>query len=197
MNADTIVRALALSPEVRASGERAATDGNSEGRTMFGHFSIFNEWTRIDSIFEGLFMERVAPGAFLRTFAEDRGRMRALFQHGRDPQIGSKVLGSIDTLREDEQGAAYEVGLLDTSYVRELLPGLEKGLYGSSFRFRVTSEDVDRQPGRSAHNPEGLPERTIREAQVFEFGPVTFPAYVGASAGVRSLTDWWIGIESR
>jgi hypothetical protein len=25
-----------------------------------------------------------------------------------------------------------------------------------------------------------------------EFGPVTFPAYEGASAGVRSLTDWYL-----
>jgi hypothetical protein len=26
----------------------------------------------------------------------------------------------------------------------------------------------------------------------FKFGPVTFPAYEGATAGVSSLTDWWL-----
>jgi len=41
------------------------------------------------------------------------------------------------------------------------------------------------------HNPDAIPERTILQTQVFEFGPVTFPAYEGASAGVRSLTDWY------
>jgi hypothetical protein len=31
-----------------------------------------------------------------------------------------------------------------------------------------------------------LPERTIKELRLFEFGPVTFPAYQSATAGVRS-----------
>jgi Caudovirus prohead protease./Transcription factor WhiB. len=63
------------------------------------------------------------------------------------------------------------------------------GLYGSSFRFTVGADNFDAKPGRSDYNPDGLPERTIREAKVAEFGPVTFPAYQGATAGVRSLTD--------
>ena len=35
---------------------------------------------------------------------------------------------------------------------------------------------------RSAHNPKGLPERTILEARVYEFGPVNFPAYSDATS---------------
>jgi len=31
---------------------------------------------------------------------------------------------------------------------------------------------------------EALPERTIREAKLYEFGPVTFPTYAGATAGL-------------
>ena len=100
------------------------------------------------------------------------------------------MLGVPTLLREDEQGAAYEV--LDTTYVADLLPGLRIGAYGASFRFKVLGEDVDQKPNRSTYNPLGLPERTIREATVMEFGPVTFPAYEGATAGVRSLTDWWL-----
>jgi HK97 family phage prohead protease len=161
--------------------------------TMAGRFAVFNEWTEIDSVWEGRFMERIAPGAFLRTFAEDRDRMRVLFNHGRDPHIGDKVLGPLVTLREDERGAYYEVPLLDTSYNRDLLPGLQAGQYGASFRFTVDHDEVDERPPPSAFNPQGLPERTIRQARVYELGPVTWPAYQGATAaataGMRCRSD--------
>jgi HK97 family phage prohead protease len=116
------------------------------------------------------------PGAFAHSLAQDRNRLRVLFQHGRDPQIGDKVLGIPTLLREDELGAQYEVPLLDTSYVADLIPGLRAGAYGASFRFKVLREDLNESARASRYNPKGLPERTIREAKVMEFGPVTFPA---------------------
>ncbi len=175
---------------------RDAEDEDGDGRTLVGHFAVFNEWTEINSLWEGNFLERFAPGSFKKTFREQRDRMRVLFQHGFDPQVGDKPLGPIDVLMEDstgertgKSGAYYEVPLLDTSYNRDLQPGLEAGLYGASFRFRTMREELVEEPAVSEHNPHGLPERTIKEAQVMEFGPVTFPAYDGATAGVRSLTD--------
>lgn len=41
------------------------------------------------------------------------------------------------------------------------------------------------QPRRSAHNPDVLEERTITEADVYEFSFVTFPQYEGATARVE------------
>lgn len=193
MGATTLVRAAGSgSLLVREDGEGAAP-------VLFGHFARFNEWVEIESWFEGNFLERIAMGAFLRTFANDRPRMRVLFQHGRDPQIGDKPLGPIQTLEEDGLGARYEAPLLETSYNDDLLPGLRAGVYGASFRFRLMREEWVEEPGTSARNPKGLPERTVTEAQVYEFGPVTFPAYLNATAGVRSrsLTDWWQAAEER
>jgi HK97 family phage prohead protease len=165
--------------------------------TLTGHFAVFDTWTEVDSEREGHFMERIARGAFARTFARDRASIRVTFQHGRDPQLGDKVLGAIELLEEDARGARYDVQLLDTSYNRDLLPGLEAGLYGSSFRFRVAGESIDRRAKASDHNPNGLPERTITEARVFEFGPVTWPQYGEATAGVRSLVEWTAARRAR
>lgn len=179
---ENVCRAIRPGYELRASGDGAPP-------TLVGNFAVFNQWTEINSMWEGNFLERISPGAFTKTFKENRADMRVLFQHGQDPQIGDKPLGPIDTLEENSDGAYYEVPLLDAAYVRDLIPGLEAGLYGASFRFKVMREDIADSPKPSAYNPRGLPERTIKEAKVMEFGPVTFPAYAGASAGVRSITD--------
>jgi HK97 family phage prohead protease len=168
-------------------------DPGSDGMpVLFGHFTRFNEWTEIDSFWEGRFMERIAPGAFKKTFSEQRKLLRCLFQHGRDPYIGNKPLGPIRQLEEQREGPYYEVDMLDVDYCRSLVPGLREDLYGASFRMAVMREEIVKEPGRSKHNPEGIPERTIKEVRLFEFGPVTFPAYANATAGVRSITDWYL-----
>jgi phage head maturation protease len=153
---------------------------------LAGHFARFNEWTEIDSFFEGRFMERIAPGAFRDSFAQFTPKI--LFQHGRDPDLGDKVLGSPATVREDDTGAYYEVPLF-RSVPPLIVDGLRAGAYGASFRFSVDEEEVVRKPERSDHNPDGIPERTITKTTTYEAGPVTFPAYAGATAGIRSLTD--------
>lgn len=157
--------------------------------TLVTRFAVFNTWTEIRSWFEGDFMERLAPGAFAKTITERGEQVKVLYDHGYDFHIGNKVLGIPEVLREEPQGPWAEVPLFDTSYNRDLVPGLEAGAYGASFRFRVVKEQWDDEPGRSDHNPDGLPERTITEVKLFEFGPVTFPAYPEATAGLRSLTD--------
>lgn len=186
---DDLVRAIWPGVEFRADDK--TVDGSIG--TMTGHFSVFDNWYEVDSAWEGRFMERIAPGAFADTIAEDRASMRVTLNHGHDPQAGDKPLGPIKVLEEDGVGAAYEVSLLDTSYNRDILPGLKADLYGSSFRFTVLSDEWEKEPDASDVNPDGLPERTITRTRVSEFGPVTFPANPAASAGVRSLTDRFRG----
>ena len=128
-------------------------------------------------------MERMAPGAFAGTIADNRDRMRVTFSHGKDPSLGDKVLGIPSVLAEDGRGVRYEVPLSDTAYNRELAPELKAGAYRSSFRFHVTADDFARKVSKSADNPMGLPERTVRAVQMQEFGPVTYPAYPGRDRG--------------
>lgn len=181
-----LVRNLSTRLEIRTIGE-----GDGSLGMMTGHFSVVNTWYEVDSMWEGLFLERTAPGAFEQTIAEDMPGMRVLFDHGFDPQIGNKVLGPIESLSEDKMGPYYEVPLFDTSYNRDLLPGLRAtpSVYGSSFRFRVMEESWVDEPKASKENPKALPERTITRTKVKEFGPVTFPANPDATAQMNSATD--------
>jgi HK97 family phage prohead protease len=158
---------------------------NAAPDEMSGHFAVFNVWTEINNFFEGRFLERVAPGAFTATFA--RGGQRVLLEHGHDPQVGNKPIAKVDplSLSEDGKGAAYRVALLDG--VPELVvSGLAAGTYGASFRFRARREELVSEPPVSAHNPEGIAERTLLEVDVAEFGPVTFGAYPDATAGLAA-----------
>ena len=188
--------------ELRAEGE-------SDPTTMYGHFTPFDAWEEIDSWFEGRFLERTVAGAFKRTIndPQDRARLRVTFDHGYDLSLGDKPLGPIDVLREEDFGPYYEVPLLDTDYNRDfILPALEgrlmngerrgsDGLLGASYRFRVTGEEWVREPKKSKHNPERLPERTITEVRLMEFGPVVYPAFPDATAKVRSLTDRYLELD--
>ena len=170
-------------------------DSGVDGRTLFGHFAVFNQWAEIDSTREGHFLEQIAPGAFTRSFTDNRYRIKVLYDHGKDPQLGNKPLGKLQELREDDEGGYYEVELIDTPYNDEfVIPAARAGLLGASFRFSVPSDGAKwtMRPKRSDYNPSGLPERTINDTDVFELGPVTWPAYEGATAGVRSGTDEFI-----
>jgi HK97 family phage prohead protease len=134
--------------------------------TLTGHFSVFNQWTEIRSVYEGHFMERFAPGAFDKTISESRDQMRVLFNHGSDPQIGNKVLGTIRSLNADEYGVRYEVPLLDTSYNRDLIPGLEGGPVRRVVPVPGDARGLQHEAeARSDYNPDGLPERTVTESK--------------------------------
>lgn len=169
-------------------------DGDGDGRTLYGHFSVFNSWYEVNSIWEGHFLERIAPGAFKRTIAERGDQVKALYDHGHDPQLGNKPLGPFRELREDPTGGYYEIALIDTDYNRDfIIPAAKAGLLGASFRFRVREETWADDPGVSDHNPKGIPERTITDTDLYELGPVTFPASAAASAALRSTSDDFIG----
>jgi hypothetical protein len=140
-------------------------------------------------MYEGQFLERTVPGSGVKTMREQGHNVKIQFDHGHDSAVGSRLLAAPDDLREDADAAVIEGDLFDTSYNRDLLPGLKAGAYGSSFRFQVVKEEWVDDPGPSDHNPKGLPERTIKEYRLYEAGPVVFGANPAATSGVRSMTD--------
>lgn len=179
---DDLFRTVSLN----TAGFEIRQDGDGDGRTMAGYPILFDTWTEING-WEGQFMERIAPGALNKTLADRGDQVKVLFNHGMDPTIGEKPLGRANVMRVDERGLYAEVPLARTSYNDDLLELMRTGvLDGMSFRFSVVKEEWDDIPERSKSNPDALPERTITELKLYEFGPVTFPAYAATSVGVRS-----------
>lgn len=191
-----VCRTMPQQVEFRAGDDPGATDA-SPG-TLVGHFSMFDNFYEINSWMEGNFVERIAPGAFKKTLQERKSGgetpIRVLLEHGFDPTVGDKPLGVPAVLEERNGGPYAEVPLFDTSYNRDLAPALQAGAYGQSFRFQVMVDEwvePDADGFVRTGNPawDQLPQRTIREVKVSEFGPTVFPANPAADAGLRSTTD--------
>lgn len=150
---------------------------SDDGLTLDGYAAVFDEWTMIDS-WEGTFRERISPGAFRRTISH---RMPVLqFDHGSHPLIGSIPLGRITSLVEDDRGLRVRARLSDNWLVEPVRDAIRDGaIDGMSFRFRVIDDSWTR-------GNDNIAERTIREIELYEVGPVVFPAYEQTSVGVRS-----------
>ena len=155
------------------------TDGDNDGRTLVGFGAVFNEWTTIDSLWEGKFKERIAPGAFEKTISERGDQIKAQFNHGMDPAFGTMPIGKPSLLEEREKGLWIEVPLFRSARNDELLESVRVGaIDGMSIRMNVMRDDE--------HVPdEGLKERTLTEIRLLETGPVVWPAYDGTTTGIR------------
>lgn len=171
---------------IRMSQDVRAERDDTGRRTLVGVPIVFNTWTEING-WEGRFKERIAPGALTKTLAERGDKIKVLYNHGYDPQIGEKPLGKPSVLDVRDDGLHVEVPLADTSYNKDLEALIDAGaLDGMSFRFGVIADDWDNLDARDGT----LPERTITELRLMELGPVTFPAYEATTVGVRSRTEY-------
>ena len=152
-------------------------DFGDDGFTLEGYGAVFNQATRIDS-HEGRFDEVIDRGAFNKTLSERTPVLQ--FDHGRDPATGSVPIGSIEDIRSDDHGLFVRARLHDNARVEPIRQAIASGAVdGMSFRFQVMRDDWDES--------RDTPMRTLREVSLLEVGPVVFPAYAGASVGVRSI----------
>ena len=154
---------------------RAADD---DGFTLEGYAAVFDTPTRIDS-WEGRFDEQITRGAFAKTLSERTPVVQ--WDHGHDAATGSVPIAAIEEVREDDHGLFVRARMFDNARVEPIRQAIAGGaIDGMSFRFRVVKEQWDEKR-------DDAPLRTIKELDLFELGPVAFPAYTATSVGVRSL----------
>jgi HK97 family phage prohead protease len=184
-------RTTAKAPSVIATPRNRSGSFAASGTQLRGTWAVFDTPTRI---IEGgkEFMEQIARGAFARTIElngpQGSNRILLQYRHAKDIVVGERPLGRITTLGENPLGAYIRADLYDeTSYVRDLIPSIQDGLMGMSFRFAPITEDWSK-PGRSASNPRGLDLRTITEARVLEITVCEWPAYPTTSVGIYTPT---------
>lgn len=152
---------------------------SSDGRTLEGYAAVFGTSARIADL-QGDFDEVIVRGAFTRSLSQRTPVLQ--FEHGRDPRVGAVPIGAIDDLDEDEQGLHVRATLFDNPVVepvRQAIAG--RAIKGMSFRFSVP-DGGDKWARNGKYD-----RREVRDADVFELGPVVFPAYDATTVGVRSL----------
>jgi HK97 family phage prohead protease len=142
-------------------------------RRIVGYGAVFNT----ETVIGGFFRERLMPGAFSGVLKND---VRSLFNHDPNYVLGRTSAGTL-TLSVDAVGLRYEV--TPPAARADVVEALGRGdVTGSSFGFTV-KRDSWTKPTRAGE----LPLRTIYEfRQLFDVGPVTYPAYDETSAEARS-----------
>lgn len=125
-------------------------------------------------------VERIAPTAFTRALAEKQDA-RALFNHDPNMLLGRAGAGTL-RLSVDDRGLRYEIDLPATSTGQDVAESVKRGdLAGSSFAFSVNGKE-----GQRFEKGKDYDVRWLADLNLYDVGPVTYPAYEGTSTGLRS-----------
>lgn len=158
---------------------REAGDGSQP--TITGYAVVFDAWSQV--LLDGRgrpFRERIAPSAFDRWLATNPD-IRALWNHNPDYPLGRTRNGTL-TLTKDATGLRVELTPADTQWGRDAITSIRSGVVtGMSFAFQKTPDGDTIIKGA-----DGIGERTLLDADLYEVSPVTFPAYLDTSVAVRS-----------
>jgi HK97 family phage prohead protease len=156
--------------ETRADGKRI----------IAGYGAVFYDASRAGTEYQLWpdLIERVAPTAFNRALTE-RQDVRGLFNHDANQVLGRSSAGTM-RITVDQMGLRYEIEPPETQIGRDVSTVIGRGdVTGSSFSFTVRKQSFeDREDGTTV--------RTLEDVDLYDVGPVTFPAYEATTTALRS-----------
>ena len=161
--------------------ETVATQKREDGTgpVIQGYSALFGVKTEIG----GWFTESIRAGAFSRAIKEGDD-CRCLYNHNPDFLLGRTKSGTL-RLEEDAKGLWMENVMPDTQIGRDVMTSIERGdVTGQSFAFVIT-----KQEWRFATEKGELDHREILEVQLYDCGPVVYPAYEQTTIAARSSTE--------
>lgn len=125
-------------------------------------------------------IEQIAPEAFTRALKESHD-VRALFNHDPSHVLGRSKAGTL-RLSVDQRGLKYDIDMPDTATGKDVATSIQRGdITGSSFGFIPKAVEWKRDDNRK------VDVRIIKDVDLLDVGPVTFPAYESTTTGLRSL----------
>lgn len=158
---------------------RATADGGSSP-VIEGHGALFND----EAIIAGMFRERILPGAFKESIAQDD--IRVAFNHDANFILG-RTGAKTASVNEDAKGLKYTATPPDTQAGRDTVISIKRGdISGSSFQFEIVNPDDEDWDFEQVKQGK-LPLRTIKRAKVWEVGPVAWPAYENTTVSARAI----------
>lgn len=147
---------------------------DDEKPKLVGYAARYNSWTDL-----GFFKERIKANAFSDALDND---VRCLKNHDPNLILGRTTNGTL-SLESNTVGLRFTDELPDTSTGRDVREEVRRGdISGCSFAFTVSEDDW------KYFDDDRPPERTIvKIGQLFDVGPVTYPAYPDTTVAARSL----------
>lgn len=143
-----------------------------------GYAAVFGQTIEVMGFFE----EEIDPEAFDRALKEKQD-VRCLKNH--DPSL---LLGRTksETLRlsVDEHGLKYDADPPDTTAGKDAVTEIKRGdMTGSSFAFIIRRQEWIEEKGKKD-------KRIIKDVDLFDVSPCTYPAYDQTDVAVRAHTEW-------
>jgi uncharacterized protein len=129
-------------------------------------------------------VEHIMPGAFDRAMKEAQD-VRGLFNHDPSQLLGRTSAGTL-ALSITDVGLAYEIPFAPTDPDHQRVASkLDRGdVTGSSFAFVATRTSWIEQKTADGN---WIYIRQVEDLDLYDVGPVTFPAYTGATSGRSAL----------
>ena len=161
-------------------------DGDDEQHVIVGYAAVFynaedpgTEFRLWDDAYE-----RIMPGAFDEALGGDD--VRGLANHEVTWLLGRTAAGTA-RLSVDAVGLRYEIDLPETQAGRDVRVSIERGdMDGSSFSFDVWGKRGEVRWVTETRDERTIEIREIYNLELFDVGPVTFPAYEATTSDLRA-----------
>jgi len=155
----------------------AITHARTDGHIMEGYASAF-DYPIPSGDQLTTFMR---PKVFTKSIAERAEHVQVLFNHGKDPRYGQLPIGVPTRMEPDRVGLWTETNLHAGPDNANIVAALQSRA--------LRSMSVAFIPMQMSWNDDHT-ERYVEQAQLLEYGPVTFPANEGATARLQSVEQF-------